>query len=115
MPGTMRRPGCAAAAACASAMPLVESWSVTASTRTPCFAASATSSRGASVPSEAVVWEWKSTAARLLPVREVRQHRAHHEARRALGPERQLLVDERGPRDVEMRPRDAAAELLQEE
>src|ERR1051325_1787607 len=108
-------PGCAAAAARASASPSVESWSVTASTVTPCFAARATRARGASVPSEAVVCEWRSTAPRLLAVREVRQQRANAHAGGALRAERRVLVDERRARDVEVRPRNAAGELLDQE
>src|SRR5947207_7846254 len=86
-----------------------------ARTRTPCFAASATSSRGVSVPSEAVVCEWRSTAASLFPVGQIGQNRTHGHAGRALRPERRVLVDERRPCDVEVRPRDVAGELAEEE
>ena len=50
-----------AAALCASASPSVLSWSVMASTRTPCRHASSTSARGDRAPSEAVVCVWRST------------------------------------------------------
>src|SRR5213594_431247 len=62
-PGTMVSGGCLAASSMASRSPSVESWSVTASTRTPRRAAARTSSRGVSVPSDAVVCECRSTPA----------------------------------------------------
>src|ERR1051326_2588840 len=101
----------------ASARPETESWSVTASTRTPCRAASFTSSRGDSVPSDAVVCACRSTPpGTLLPgVAQVGQDRAHRAAGGALGTQRRVLLDEGRPRDVEVAPRPLAGELLQEQ
>src|SRR5438045_3674509 len=45
----------------------VVSWSVTARTETPAVAAACTRSAGASVPSERVVWLWRSTDRRTEP------------------------------------------------
>src|SRR5262245_57457256 len=121
MPGTMTSGGWAAAIA--SVSPSVESWSVTASTRTPRLVASATSARGARVPSEHVVWVCRSTPpaigrAALAPARhrrDVGEQRAHRHPGGALGPEGQLALREGGARDVEVGPRDAGGELAHEE
>src|SRR3954471_18942692 len=70
-PGTRVKLSCLAAAARASAMPSVESWSVRAKTRTPLPAARSTTWVGVSFPSEAVLWLWKSPLdgiLRVLPV-----------------------------------------------
>src|SRR5712691_3861279 len=123
MPGTISSGLRRSASLIASASPSVESWSVTASTRTPRLAASATRSRGAYVPSDAVVWVWRSTAPgisrSILPLagqrREVCQHRADADARATLGPERQLALGEGRAGDVEVRPRHAAGEVAHEE
>src|SRR6185436_4670291 len=72
-------------------------------------------SRGRSVPSDAVVCEWRSTALSLLSAGQIREDRAHGDARGALGAERRVLVDERRSRDVEVGPRNAPGELLEEE
>src|SRR2546426_910462 len=146
-PGTMVRGGCLAASSMAPRSPSVEAWSVTASTRTPRRAAARTSSRGVSVPSDAVVCECRSTPA-VIPAggpdmaprpprarrrpgeavarlgltpdasflrHQVTEHRAHGRAGGALGAGRGVLLDERGARDVQMRPRAVARELLEEE
>src|SRR5437879_6761239 len=113
-PGTISGGGSVRASSIASASPLVESWSVTARTRTPCFAASRTSWRGVSTPSDAVVCEWRSTAPATL-LREVRQERPDGVARRTLRRQRQVLLGEGRPGDVQVRPRRLARELLQEE
>src|SRR3990172_7549159 len=60
MPGIRVRSGNGAAAWRASAIPSVESWSVRATMRTPCWYASCTSSAGERTPSEAVLCRWKS-------------------------------------------------------
>src|SRR5882672_7273821 len=113
-PGTISSGGSLRASSIASATPLVESWSVTARTRTPCFAANRTSSRGFSAPSDAVVCEWRSTAPATL-LREIRQERPDGVARRALRRQRQVLLGEGRPGDVQVHPRRLARELFQEE
>src|SRR5882762_3668907 len=114
-PGTISSGGRLFASSMASARPPVESWSVTARTRTPWRAASRTSSRGARVPSDAVVCECRSTAPPTGLVSEVRQDRTHRESGRALRGQRQVLLGERRTRDVQKHPRRLARELLQEE
>src|SRR6266446_3663591 len=101
MPGTMVRGGCSRAASIASAR----------------------SSRGRRVPSELVVWVWRSTppaiAREILPPavhrRDVPEQRAHPAPGGALGAERQLALGERGARDVEVRPRNPGGELAHEQ
>src|SRR5512138_439493 len=124
MPGTMVSGGYSRAASIASARPSVESWSVTASTRTPRRTASATSSRGRRVPSELVVWVWRSTPAAIaraasLPAslerRDVAEQRPDGDPGGALGAQRPLALGEGGARDVEVRPRHAGRELAHEQ
>src|SRR2546426_1963756 len=121
MPGTISRMGWTRAAARAGSTASVESWSVTARTRTPRRTASSTSASGASVPSEAVVCVWISTpltrsmsraAAGGEDVGEERPRSEPHPALRGVG---QVLVRERRPRDVQVHPRRVARELLDEE
>src|SRR5712692_3073632 len=137
-PGTIVRAGCRAASATASASPSVESWSVTARTRTPCFTARRTSSRGLKAPSEAVVCAWRSTRSpgpapdisaaswtalspgnaavvSSLQIREVRQERPHAEPRPTFRAKREVLVAEGRPGDVEMHPRNVTHEFLHED
>src|SRR3954452_11371371 len=58
-PGTSVTPVRGTAAA-ASSQPAVVSWSVSATTSSPAWAASASTSDGGDVPSEAVEWTWRS-------------------------------------------------------
>src|SRR6266581_582678 len=125
MPGTIASGGWRAASSSASARPLVESWSVTASTLSPRRAASCTSSRGVKLPSDAVVWAWRSTAPGmpqlaeyLRPAGERRQmveHGAHAHAGGPLGSQRMIALGEGGAGDVEVRPRDPGGEVAHEE
>src|SRR5438309_7842773 len=113
-PGTIWSGGWWDASSIASTSASVESWSVIASTRTPCLTARRTSSRGRSEPSDAVVCEWRSTAPPTL-ARQVGEDRADGDARGALGYQREVLLAPRRPRDVEVRPGQVARELLEEE
>src|SRR5918999_6173139 len=101
-------------AAAASVQPTVVSWSVIARTSTPAAAATATSSAGLSVPSDAVEWACKSMRGRgtpeanppLMGTRSAAPARPREHpggARLALLPEhelRQRLVDLLGARQV---------------
>src|SRR5262245_30582147 len=93
-----------------------------ARTRRPRRAASRTRSTGASVPSDAVVCEWRSTGPATPPAlglaaerREVRQHRPHGDAGGALGPERVVALGERRARDVHVGPRNPPREVAHEQ
>src|SRR5919201_2834117 len=123
-PGTMVSGGWRAASSKASRSPSVESWSVTASTRTPRRTAARTSSRGVSVPSDAVVCECRSTPEVIFDRgaemasfarHQITEHGAHGGAGGALGARRRVLLDERGARDVHVRPRSLARELFEKE
>src|SRR5262245_16042645 len=122
MPGTISSVGCSRAASVAGPTASTESWSVTASTRTPRRTASRTSSAGVYVPSAATVWVWRSippTGRPPLPPpgggEHVLDESAGPEADAALRGVRQLLVRERHARDVEVDPRRVARELPDEE